>query len=155
MSDIKRNDSFNFLPLLASDRNQGRIIHVTHQIPFEVTHDIKEDERLHWSFTSRLGHAAMYAGMHSLIDEWETICIGWSGRMYENSESSSDVTRHEIDVSSLTTKEKDSIKVQLEQEHNCIPLFLDTESINGHYHGYCKTCKIKHKIIMQLKITYI
>lgn len=142
MDDTARYEGFNFLPLLASDRNQGRIIHVTHQIPFEISHDIKEDERLHWSFASRHGHAAMYAGMHSLIDEWETICIGWSGRIYENSDScSEDVTRQEVDVSSLTTEEKASIRRQLEQEHNCIPLFLDSESIDGHYYGYCKTCK--------------
>ncbi|KAI7892938.1 glycosyltransferase family 20-domain-containing protein [Mucor mucedo] len=132
--------NFNFLPLLGLDRNQGRIIHVTHQIPFKVTHDIKEEERLHWSFSSRHGHAAMYAGMHSLIDEWETLCIGWSGQMYENSKSSSeDVYRHEIDMTTLTSQEKQAMTSQLQQEHNCIPLFLDNDSVAGHYYGYCKT----------------
>lgn len=139
--NIDNSDNFRFLPLLAPDKNQGRIIHVTHQIPFQVSHDIKEDERLHWSFTSRHGHAAMYAGMHSLIDEWETICIGWTGKMYEKSLSSSeDVNRLEIDESTLSEKEKVAMTTQLQQEHNCIPLFLDGESIAGHYHGYCKTC---------------
>jgi trehalose 6-phosphate synthase/phosphatase len=139
--NIDNGDNFRFLPLLAPDKNQGRIIHVTHQIPFQVSHDIKEDERLHWSFTSRHGHAAMYAGMHSLIDEWETICIGWTGKMYEKSLSSSeDVNRLEIDESTLSEKEKVAMTIQLQQEHNCIPLFLDGESIAGHYHGYCKTC---------------
>lgn len=136
------SNNFQFLPLLASDKNEGRIIHVTHQIPFEVTHDLKEQDRLHWSFASRHGHAAMYAGMHSLVDEWETLCIGWSGQMYENShDSSEDFNRREIEVSSLTPAEKDALTTQLRQEHNCIPLFLDNESIAGHYYGYCKTCK--------------
>lgn len=134
-------DNLQFLPLLAPDKNQGRIMHVTHQIPYQVTHDMKEDEKLHWTFTSRHGHAAMYAGMQSLIDEWETVCIGWTGKMYERSMSSSeDVNRLEIDESTLSEKEKNAMTIQLEQEHNCIPLFLDSESIAGHYHGYCKTC---------------
>jgi trehalose-6-phosphate synthase len=135
------SDNFRFLPLLGADENQGRIVHVTHQIPFEINHDMKEEERLHWNFVSRHGHAAMYAGMHSLIDEWETVCIGWTGQMYENSTSSSE--RQEIDVSSLSLVEKEAIANQLKQEHNCIPIFLDNESIAGHYHGYCKTCKKK------------
>ncbi|KAL7329095.1 hypothetical protein PS15p_207256 [Mucor circinelloides] len=133
-------DNLQFLPLLAPDKNQGRIMHVTHQIPYQVTHDIKEDEKLHWTFTSRHGHAAMYAGMQSLIDEWETVCIGWTGKMYERSMSSSeDVNQLEIDESTLSEKEKNAMTIQLQQEHNCIPLFLDSESIAGHYHGYCKT----------------
>ncbi|CEP15235.1 hypothetical protein [Parasitella parasitica] len=133
-------DNFHFLPLLAPDNNQGRIIHVTHQIPYQVSHDIKEDKRLHWSFTSRHGHAAMYAGMHSLIDEWETLCIGWTGKMYEKSTSScQDVNLLEIDESVLSTDEKIAMTTQLQQEHNCIPLFLDSESVAGHYYGYCKT----------------
>jgi trehalose 6-phosphate synthase/phosphatase len=147
MEDSNSNN-FRFLPLLAVDENQGRIVHVTHQIPFEIKHDMKEEERLHWNFVSRHGHAAMYAGMHSLIDEWETVCIGWSGQMYENSTSSSeDVSRREIDVSTLSSAEKEAISTQLKQEHNCIPIFLDNESIAGHYHGYCKTRKCIRKHI--------
>ena len=136
------DNEFNFLPLLASDKNQGRILHVSHQIPFEITHDIKEDQRLQWSFTSRHEHAAMYAGMHSMADEWETLCLGWSGQMYENSNNTTeDFSRHEIDPTTLTPTEKEAIATQLLEQQNCIPLFLDNESIAGHYHGYCKTCK--------------
>lgn len=143
MVDTHANN-FRFLPLLAADENQGRIVHVTHQIPFEVNHDMKEAERLHWNFIPRHGHAAMYAGMHSLNDEWETICIGWSGQMYESSTSlSEDISRREIDVSMLSVTEKEALRTQLRQEHNCILIFLDNESIAGHYRGYCKTCKIR------------
>lgn len=131
----------NFLPLLAPGKNHGRIINVTHQIPFEITHDIKEDERLHWSFTSRQGHAAMYAGIHSLIDEWETINIGWTGKIYERTAGLfEDINRYQVDV--LSQKEKDAITAQLKQESNCIPLFLDNDDIVGHYYGYCKQCML-------------
>lgn len=143
--DTALDNNFKFLPLLAMDKNEGRIIHVTHQIPFQITHDIKEDKRLHWSFTARHGHAAMYAGIHSLTDEYENLSIGWTGQMVENAKHDSfeNVHRHEIEESSLTCEEKEAMTTQLAQEHNCIPLFLDNDSIAGHYHGYCKTCKEK------------
>ncbi|KAI8353311.1 glycosyltransferase family 20-domain-containing protein [Choanephora cucurbitarum] len=131
--DEHGNSELQYLPLLAMDRTQGRIIHVTHQIPYEISHDIREDERLHWSFTSRHGHAAMYAGMQSLTDEWETLCIGWTGQMFENKDT------EKKEISSLSEREKNAIKTQLKQEHDCIPLFLDSDSVAGHYYGYCKT----------------
>jgi trehalose-6-phosphate synthase len=149
---MTESNNFRFLPLLASDKNEGRIIHVTHQLPFEITHDMKEEKRLHWSFTARHGHAAMYAGMHSLIDEWETLCIGWTGQMFENAKrSSEDLNRCEIEESSLTKEEKEAMTTQLVQEHNCVPLFLDNESVAGHYHGYCKTCECLYSSVVMNK----
>ncbi|CEI89466.1 hypothetical protein RMCBS344292_03821 [Rhizopus microsporus] len=131
------NNNFSFLPLLPIDDHQGRIIHVTHQIPFEVIHETDEEGSLQWTFRPRHEHAAMYAGIHSLIDEWETLCIGWTGQIYKDSPSLENVDRYEIDM--LGNQEKESLQSQLYQEHNCIPLFLDSSSVAGHYHGYCKT----------------
>ncbi|KAG0740386.1 hypothetical protein G6F62_007284 [Rhizopus arrhizus] len=74
----------------------------------------------------------MYAGIQSLADEWKTLSIGWTGQAYEGNSG-----RCELD--NLDEQEKETIRVQLEQEYNCIPLFLDNESVLGHYHGYCKT----------------
>lgn len=133
------NNNFSFLPLLPIDDYQGRIIHVTHQIPFEVIHETDEEGSFQWTFRPRHEHAAMYAGIHSLIDEWETLCIGWIGQIYKDSPSLENVDRYEIDM--LSDQEKESLQSQLYQEHNCIPLFLDSSSVAGHYHGYCKTCK--------------
>ncbi|KAI8982541.1 glycosyltransferase family 20-domain-containing protein [Pilobolus umbonatus] len=124
--------------VLPTDK-KGRIIHVTHQLPFSVSHDHKEDERLTWTFTPRQGHAAMYAGMFSLNDEWETVCIGWTGNIQERSHlTSEDINKYDIDGSSLSDTEKEAMKTQL-KSNNCIPLLLDSDSVSGHYYGYCKT----------------
>lgn len=145
------NNNFSFLPLLPIDDHQGRIIHVTHQIPFEVIHETDEEGSLQWTFRPRHEHAAMYAGIHSLIDEWETLCIGWTGQIYKDSPSLENVDRYEIDM--LGDQEKESLQSQLYQEHNCIPLFLDSSSVAGHYHGYCKTCKCLTNFILKERRT--
>jgi trehalose 6-phosphate synthase/phosphatase len=135
--------NFRFLPLLGDNNQHGNIIHVSHQLPFEISHDQKEDERTTWTFTPRHGHAAMYAGMHSLIDEWEMLCIGWTGQLYERSDrTTEDLNQKEIDQASLSVKEKEALTAQLQREKGCVPLFLDNADIAGHYKGYCKTSKV-------------
>ncbi|KAG0165723.1 threalose-6-phosphate phosphatase [Apophysomyces sp. BC1034] len=110
---------------------KGRIIHVAHKMAHEITFDSHERT---WTLTPRQDHAAMYAGIHSLRDDWDILLIGWTGRIYESSE-----TRTPLDVSNLTDDEKLAIALELRERHQCIPLFLDSESIAGHYNGYCKT----------------
>ncbi|KAG1239869.1 hypothetical protein G6F68_018213 [Rhizopus microsporus] len=127
-------DNFSFVPLVpANSEKQGRIISITHQIPWEIIHNAAKDNK--WSFRPRHEHAAMYAGIQSLADEWKTLSIGWTGQAYEGNSG-----RCELD--NLDEQEKETIRVQLEQEYNCIPLFLDNESVLGHYHGFWKTCKV-------------
>ncbi|KAF7727447.1 threalose-6-phosphate phosphatase [Apophysomyces ossiformis] len=110
---------------------KGRIIHVAHKIGHEIVFDSNERS---WTFIPRQDHAAMYAGMDSLRDDWDSVLIGWTGRLYESSE-----TRTPLDVSTLTEEEKLAIASDFSKQHQGIPLFLDNESIAGHYNGYCKT----------------
>ncbi|EIE88419.1 hypothetical protein G6F55_007210 [Rhizopus delemar] len=111
-----------------NNKPKGRIIHVTHQIPFEICQ--QEDE---WTFKPRHEHAAMYAGIASLSDEWETVCIGWTGQIYKETK----MGRFEMDH--LNDQERHSLRSRLERENKCVPLFLKGECVAGHYHGYCKT----------------
>ncbi|KAI8884369.1 glycosyltransferase family 20 protein [Backusella circina FSU 941] len=89
---------------------KGRIIQVMHRLPIE------QSSLTEW--TSRHGHAAMYSGIESLKDEWDILYIGWTGHLSNENEQ---VVYEQLD------------------KYNCIPVFLDQESINGHYKGYCKT----------------
>ncbi|CAO3702779.1 unnamed protein product [Rhizopus stolonifer] len=129
---MTNQDSFPFTPIIPLENDKkGRIISVTHQIPFEVIRQVNKNDT-QWSFRARHEHAAMYAGIRSLIHEWETQCVGWTGQIYEE-----DMSRCEMD--SLNDQEKQEMFEQLQQKHNCIPLFLNNDSVSGHYHGYCKT----------------
>ncbi|KAL0080774.1 glycosyltransferase family 20-domain-containing protein [Phycomyces blakesleeanus] len=123
---------------------KGRIINVTHQVPCEITlrNNVLQDQPM-WELTPRRGHGAMYGGVQSLETDWETIYIGWTGQMYRPSspEFSSNTTVTNIQTTpiiSLDEKEKQSLIYEL-QNLNCIPLFLDSDSVFGHYDGYCKT----------------
>ncbi|KAI9485265.1 MAG: glycosyltransferase family 20-domain-containing protein [Benjaminiella poitrasii] len=142
MSSGNRKKENPILSLLTSDKDQGRIIQVTHQIAYEINREFKPDDQSFWSFNIRHGHSAMYAGIHSLKDEWEIISIGWSGKIHERivnvADSAENVNMCEMDPSLLSEKDKEKIKKQLRQDHQCIPLFLDNGSIAGHYYGYCK-----------------
>ncbi|KAI7904460.1 glycosyltransferase family 20-domain-containing protein [Cokeromyces recurvatus] len=112
-----------------------RIIHVTHQIPFEISREFG-----HWKLTNRQGHSAMYGGIKSLDDKWETICIGWTGKIVEkrmDTEMES-VNTSEVDPSSVSKADKETIKRRSLERGRCIPLFLNNESSAGHYYGYCK-----------------
>ncbi|KAI8366831.1 glycosyltransferase family 20-domain-containing protein [Radiomyces spectabilis] len=132
---MTKEESFQFLPLLPLDMAaEGRVLHVTHQIPYVVHHG---DDR--WILTPRQGHAAMYAGMESLNDEWETLRFGWTGQIYRRTSNYGNSSASDMLIDKLTDHEKKSLEDDLRRSHHCIPLFLDSESVAGHYDGYCKT----------------
>ncbi|KAG0175237.1 threalose-6-phosphate phosphatase [Apophysomyces sp. BC1015] len=127
-------DTLPLLPSLEADpkRSSGRIINVTHQIPYEITQQGDS-----WAMSPRHGHSAMYEGIQSLQHEWETVHIGWIGEIYTQatSESAAGLTV----LQSLSDHHKETLTRTLQDHHNCVPLFLDSESVTGHYDGYCKT----------------
>ncbi|KAI8066372.1 glycosyltransferase family 20-domain-containing protein [Gongronella butleri] len=47
--------------------------------------------------------------------------------------------RADNDIDLYTEQETYDLVQQLYHQYNCAPLFLDDESVNGHYYGYCKT----------------
>ncbi|CAO3619695.1 unnamed protein product [Cunninghamella echinulata] len=74
----------------------------------------------------------MYGGVQSLIHQSLNILhIGWIGQIIWQSDSN----QREI----LTKDEELNLSQQLKQYHDCIPIFLNAESVFGHYDGYCKT----------------
>ncbi|KAI8970343.1 glycosyltransferase family 20-domain-containing protein [Mycotypha africana] len=130
-------DNIKYLPLLPHV-SKGRIIHVTHQIPFEIhqnSNSGKEsnDEANSWIIEARLNHHnAMYSGIQSLGVDYENLYIGWTGHIKtKNNEN--------VNASSLANDQKEVLSSHLFREHQCIPLFLDNELITGHYYGYCKS----------------
>ncbi|OBZ87651.1 Trehalose-phosphatase [Choanephora cucurbitarum] len=102
---------------------RGRLINLTHQLPYEVT----LDDNNRWSFIPRRGHGAMYGGIHSLQTDWDTFFIGWTGRI------------HRSDIHEITESEKNELMFELRENYRCIPLFLEDKAIEGHYDGYCKS----------------
>ena len=132
--------------LLSSTTGQkpvNRIVHVTHQIPFEISQTVSSasTETTSWSLAPRRGHGAMYAGIESLRDEWETVHVGWSGEIHKKHTVGSPEAAATV-VQTLTDHDKLVLTKELKEKHACIPLFLDSESVDGHYDGYCKTSKI-------------
>lgn len=141
---------------LDSKGKQGRMIHVTHQIPYEVTPS-RTQQGLAWSFTPRHGHSAMYAGMQSLEPTFETFRIGWTGPIHyqqQQQQPAYDTTAIQVldtplpfagdnDADQFTEEEKYELVQQLYHQYGCLPLFLDNDSVNGHYYGYCKTSKCR------------
>lgn len=120
-----------------STSKKERIINVTHQIPYEITFDNGK-----WSITSRRGHGAMYGGIHSLQNYWDILYIGWTGQINYIKEKGMMDEIIEEDIQYLSKEEKDSLNHQLREKYSCIPLFVDSESVSGHYDGYCKTSKV-------------
>ncbi|KAI8099768.1 glycosyltransferase family 20-domain-containing protein [Halteromyces radiatus] len=116
-----------------SKANRRRIINVTHQIPFEIHHQPGRTPSP-WYFKSRRHHEAMNGGIHSLTEHgtWDIVHIGWIGQIQWHSGEDT-MTRL------LTEQDKQELRNELWQEHHSIPLFLNAESIQGHYDGYCKT----------------
>lgn len=119
-------------------KNNGRIINVTHQIPYEIS--LKDKS---WQFAPRRGHGAMYGGIHSLQESWDILYVGWTGvinHIVDEKEFEGYTT--EEPVQNLSKLEKSSLYNQLETTYSCIPLFFNLESVSGHYDGYCKTSKV-------------
>lgn len=108
-----------------------RIVNVTHQIPVEI---FEHPGDASWTFRPRRGHSAMYSGIASLQRDWETIHIGWTGKIYNHH-------GEELVARAVQDKQKEKLAQLLQDQHRCIPLFLDSESVAGHYDGYCKTSK--------------
>ncbi|KAI9246504.1 hypothetical protein BDA99DRAFT_543294 [Phascolomyces articulosus] len=130
-----------FLPPILSSTKTGqkqinRIVHVTHQIPFEISQTVTTTNSS-WSLAPRRGHGAMYAGIESLRNEWETVHLGWSGEIYKKHVGSTEAAVQLVEI--LTDDDKQALTEELKRKHACIPLFLDSESVAGHYDGYCKT----------------
>ncbi|KAI7858774.1 glycosyltransferase family 20-domain-containing protein [Circinella umbellata] len=131
------------LPALLSsttgEKPANRIVHVTHQIPFEISQTVTNTptEAPSWSLAPRRGHGAMYAGIESLRNEWETVHVGWSGEIYRKHVGSPEAAT--TIVQTLNDHDKQVLTKELKEKHACIPLFLDSESVDGHYDGYCKT----------------
>lgn len=121
------------MTVASTSNKKGRIINVTHQIPYEIT---SKDGG--WQFTPRRGHGAMYGGIHSLQDSWDILHVGWTG------------TINDVDgsvVEQLSEEEETCLNEQLSNKHSCLPLFVDSESVTGHYDGYCKTSTVSIKTI--------
>lgn len=108
---------------------KGRLINITHQIPYEIT---LEDGI--WQFAPRRGHGAMYGGIHSLKKAWDILHIGWTGIISNDAG---------LPIDHLTPNEENCLNKQLREDHFCLPLFMDNESVSGHYDGYCKTSRVR------------
>lgn len=153
-----------FLPLSAKGINaDGRIIHVTHQIPFNILRKQNEymlaaeslpsppgtpprgrgetteisvesdSAKEQWLFVHRRGHSAMYSGIQSVSQERESIHIGWTGNIHEQHTKRVVSDLHDHDKKVLT---------KLLEEKNIVPIFLDKTQSHNHYEGYCKSSMI-------------
>lgn len=157
--------SFSSFIEAENKENSGRLIQVTHQIPYEIT-PYRTEEGLIWTFSPRHGHSAMYAGMESLTSKFETLRIGWTGSidykhlndftqdlssssdLYSSTTTTTNITSNGVNnndngLDQFTEEEKYDLVQQLFHQYKCLPLFLDNESVDGHYYGYCKTSKCK------------
>jgi trehalose 6-phosphate synthase/phosphatase len=85
-----------------------------------------------WTVVERRGHQALYAGIQSLRKDYETIHIGWTGPIREQT------TRKPV----TKVEPQDRVKLQslLWETGHIVPIFLDEKS-HGHYEGYCKQGK--------------
>jgi hypothetical protein len=114
------------LSMLETPTIQGRIINVTHMLPYEIAKPAKGDFEL----TPRRGHGAMYSGIESLSKDWQCVHIGGTGPIHYDEEQSFN----------LDEALRPALKEQLNQlPRAMVPVFLDDENATNHYEGYCKT----------------
>lgn len=87
-----------------------------------------------WMIVQNRGHGALNAGLQSLNDEYQTLHIGWTGPIKDES--------NKVVVPSEDLSEEDKTKLSglLMETGHIIPIFLDSKS-RGHYEGYCKEGK--------------
>ncbi|KAK4518855.1 copper-binding transcription factor [Mucor velutinosus] len=84
-----------------------------------------------WTIVQNRGHGALNAGLQSLNEEYQTLHIGWTGPIKDESNK---VT---LPAEDLTDDDRTKIQDLLKKTGNIIPIFLDSKS-RGHYEGYCK-----------------
>lgn len=84
-----------------------------------------------WTVVQSRGHGALYAGLQSLSQHWETIHIGWTGPI-RIAHSKKTVPSEDIDPA-----DKKKLETLLWEKGRIVPIFLDNKA-NGHYEGYCK-----------------
>ncbi|KAI7867163.1 glycosyltransferase family 20-domain-containing protein [Spinellus fusiger] len=84
-----------------------------------------------WTVVERRGHAALYAGVHSLGKSWEAIHIGWTGPIQVK------ISKKTIPPEEIAHEDKAQLQKLLWETGHIVPIFLDNKS-HGHYEGYCK-----------------
>ncbi|KAI9315352.1 glycosyltransferase family 20-domain-containing protein [Dichotomocladium elegans] len=84
-----------------------------------------------WTVVQSRGHGALYAGLQSLGQHWETIHIGWTGPI-RVAHSKKTVPSEEIEAA-----DKKKLEALLWETGKIVPIFLGNKS-TGHYEGYCK-----------------
>jgi trehalose-6-phosphate synthase len=178
MSPLTAEKVADYLPLAGRmPKISGRIINVTHQIPFNISRSannissIVSDHMNHsnsskptatgddeiaaapvsklarhhgrrrtlrakfhtaeWTIVQNRGHGALNAGLQSLNEEYQTLHIGWTGPIKDET--------NKVVLPSEDLTEQDRAKIQglLMETGHIIPIFLDSKS-RGHYEGYCK-----------------
>ncbi|KAI7848536.1 glycosyltransferase family 20-domain-containing protein [Circinella umbellata] len=100
-----------------------------------------------WTVVQGRGHGALYAGLQSLSQHWETIHIGWTGpirvsqshsKNNNTNNSNGNNTKTTISSESIELKDKQKLEGLLWETGRIVPIFLDDKVSNGHYDGYCK-----------------
>ncbi|KAI9247557.1 glycosyltransferase family 20-domain-containing protein [Helicostylum pulchrum] len=84
-----------------------------------------------WMIVQNRGHGALNAGLQSLNDEYQTLHIGWTGPIKDES------NKVVLPAEDLTEEDKTKLSGLLMETGHIIPIFLDSKS-RGHYEGYCK-----------------
>ncbi|KAI9493872.1 glycosyltransferase family 20-domain-containing protein [Zychaea mexicana] len=84
-----------------------------------------------WTVVQGRGHGALYAGLQSLAQHWETIHIGWTGPIRVAH------SKKIVSAESIEPKDKQKLEGLLRETGKIVPIFLDNKA-HGHYEGYCK-----------------
>ena len=105
----------------------GKCIVVSHQLPFVIS--ISEDDE--FKLTPRLGHAALYAGISSLVKHTQVLHIGWHGYIHDSNGV-------EVDSSTWSEEKKAVLNAEL-GKFGCSPVYLPLTVAIGHYEHYCKS----------------
>lgn len=84
-----------------------------------------------WRLNARRGHSAMYSGLDSLKQNYDTLYIGSTGNIVSNHSD-------HVACEDLRQEERNSLGSLLFLKHQMIPIFIDDKLAHGHYEGYCK-----------------
>jgi trehalose-6-phosphate synthase len=87
-----------------------------------------------WMIVQNRGHGALNSGLQSLNDEYQTLHIGWTGPIKDES------NKVVVPSEDLTDEDRTKLKSLLMKTGQIIPVFLGSKS-RGHYEGYCKESK--------------